>query len=422
MRGLLPLFRSAASETRSYLSRTPHARRLAELGRAAPAWRASRLRFELLEWEALADRSAEWSALAAQAIEPNVFLDPRFAQPAAQQLVTSRTPRFLVASTLRAGGERAELLSLWPLIIPRRGFGVLARAWIHPYATSGTPLLAPSFGLEAFDFMLEWLAVVHSHIAGIEFSSLAEDGPAATLIRACALASGRGLRILDRRDRAILTRATPAPETSLPEHACRPRTLHRQWRKLSQLGELRYVSRSDPSDVRTAIETFLVLETSGWKGLGGTALLSEPAVTAFARTITRLLAQKGRCRIESLELDGAPLAMLIVFASGDRAFTWKIAYDEAYAAYSPGAQLIFEFSARQRRDPSVRFTDSCADPANSLVDRLWPDRMKIADFVVAASRDHSAPFHSGLAREIMRRALRRRAKTIYTTARRKSRD
>lgn len=373
------------------------------------------LRLETLEWEELTQRKPAWSRLAASAIEPNAFLEPCFAVPAAQHLAPMRAPVFLVASAVSADGESSEMAGLWPLVIPRRGFTTsFARTWLHGYATSGCPLLEPKRGAETLDLMLKWLEVTHPHIAGVEFPALDEAGPVAALIRHRAKASDRDLASLDPRSRAILKRSNP-PETGEPGLDPRPKTLRRQWRKLSALG-VQYVSKRDPGAVRAGVETFLALEASGWKGRRGTALLMEPGAVTFARTMTRLLAQEGRCRIESLELDGAPLAMLIVLQSGDRAFAWKMAYDEAWSDYSPGNQLIAEFTKRQLSEPSVRLTDSCAAPDDPLINRFWSDKVTLADLLLANCPGKSSAFQSGLARETLRRRLRSRAKDVYAVA------
>jgi hypothetical protein len=44
--------------------------------------------------------------------------------------------------------------------------------------------------------------------------------------------------------------------------------------------------------------------------------------------------------------------MGIVLRSRDRAFFWKIAYDEAFAAQSPGVQLALETTQIQQADKS----------------------------------------------------------------------
>ena len=57
----------------------------------------------------------------------------------------------------------------------------------------------------------------------------------------------------------------------------------------------------------------------------------------------------------------APIAMAIMLSGQRRAYCWKISFDEAFALYSPGVQLMIEVTRRQLADPDMLLTDSCAD-------------------------------------------------------------
>ena len=59
--------------------------------------------------------------------------------------------------------------------------------------------------------------------------------------------------------------------------------------------------------------------------------------------------------LDALTVDGRPVAMGIVLRSRDRAFFWKIAYDEAFAAQSPGVQLALETTQISKRTNPVGF-------------------------------------------------------------------
>ena len=88
----------------------------------------------------------------------------------------------------------------------------------------------------------------------------------------------------------------------------------------------------------------------------------------------RRLGRQGRCRIERLALNGAPIAMTVILSCGRTDYLWKIAYAEDLARFSPGVQLILELSERQKRDGRI-LTDSCAVPHHPMIDRLWRDRL-----------------------------------------------
>ena len=75
--------------------------------------------------------------------------------------------------------------------------------------------------------------------------------------------------------------------------------------------------------------------------------------------------------------------------SGDAVFCFKSAYDERYASSSPGFQLEVRdmecFAAEGRS-----WADSCTDPHNSMINRLWPGRRTLANVLVPPSRSTEA--------------------------------
>ena len=386
--------------------------------RDAPAPKVD-LRIEALEWEALAKRRAAWRHLVSSTIEPNIFLDPDFALPAVQHLKAARLPIFLLASKITPAGACDEMVGLWPIVLPVREAEIpIARTWMHEYAVCGSPLLDTSLARDVFPALLGWIESAHPEIAGIELPCLAQNGPIATLIQSQAKLMDRSLHMSEPRLRQVLSRnkRDEADHSSIRHEDCaRSQTQRRQWRKLNARGTVRYTSSRRPEDVRVSMERFLALEAAGWKGRRGTALLNDPGAVTFARAMTRLLSRGGRCRIDSLELDGTSIAMLIVLQSGARAFTWKIAHDEQLSAFSPGTQLMLEFTHRQRLSSDADLTDSCSTDNNSLVSRLWSEKVEMVDFILASS-SRTDGFSSTLARELMHRKLRSRAKDAYAKA------
>ena len=78
----------------------------------------------------------------------------------------------------------------------------------------------------------------------------------------------------------------------------------------------------------------------------------------------------------SLTLDGAPLAMLATFITAPGAYSFKTAFDEDYARFSPGVLLQAENLAMLER-PEIGWTDSCATPDHLMIDHLWRERRPI---------------------------------------------
>ena len=74
--------------------------------------------------------------------------------------------------------------------------------------------------------------------------------------------------------------------------------------------------------------------------------------------------------------------MLVSFVAGATAWTWKIAYAEDFARFSPGAQVMLEAPSHLFADGRIERIDSLASADHPMVDRLWPDRLAIGTLVI----------------------------------------
>jgi CelD/BcsL family acetyltransferase involved in cellulose biosynthesis len=175
--------------------------------------------------------------------------------------------------------------------------------------------------------------------------------------------------------------------------------LRQHRRRLSEKGTLTSVIASEPEAVRRALEDFLALEASGWKGRQGTALLCDDRDAAFMRTAVGELAEQGCASIHALSLDGRAVSMQIVARAGSAAFTWKTAYDEKFHDVSPGMLLLEDYTAFFLADPTIAYVDSCAYDDSGFMS-AWTERQSIADLWIDARRGGSLAFQglSGLQR------------------------
>jgi CelD/BcsL family acetyltransferase involved in cellulose biosynthesis len=388
---------------------------------AAPAEKAAtsrmeKLSVEILSPEAAAAHAGEWRHLAADCLEPNGFLEPGLALPAAHHLAKGRPPHFIFVWD---GSGRRKLLGLCPLELPRRLLPrAQARIWTHEQAPLGTPLLDRERAEEALAAIFAFLRQQRPKSAGLTFPALPEDGPTARLVIALAAAEGRPVHQFAVHRRAMLSGGLDLDrdlERSL--RSKRRKNLKSARRRLEAKGAVSFRLLSEPEEIGVGGEWFLALEEKGWKGRRGTALLKSPARANFARGVIASLAAEGKCRIASLDCAGKPIAMAIVLQSGNRAFFWKIAYDEAFAAFSPGVLLTLELSRALRADAGVALTDSCATADHPMIDHLWSERMTLADFFVAVGADRKR-FSAALACEFGRRNLRDLLKEVVQRVRR----
>ena len=152
------------------------------------------------------------------------------------------------------------------------------------------------------------------------------DGPFAQLIRAVAIGRNLPVTVTGTYRRpmleSLLDGQTYLQHAISPEHF---RELRRQWRKLDRLGALSYNVARQPADIRLRMEEFLLLEASGWKGRGRTAMINDRYRAAFAREAITNLAETDGVRIHTLDLDGRAIASMVVFLTGGEASDYTAA-------------------------------------------------------------------------------------------------
>ncbi len=375
-----------------------------------------KLSVDIVGPEAAAAYIGEWRRLAANCLEPNCFLEPGFALPAANHLAKGHPPHFLL---VWEGSARRKLLGLCPLELPGP-FVPFAqvRIWTHAQAPLGTPFLDRDRAEEALAAIFAFLRQRQPKSAGLMFSSLPQDGPAARLVTALAAAEGRPVHRFAVHRRAVLSSGVDRDQDLEGSfRSKRRKNLNGARRRLEAEGAVSFRLLSEPEELGVEGERFLALEARGWKGRRGTALLKSPARANFANGVIAALAGERKCRIASLDCGGKPIAMAIVLQSGDRGFFWKIAYDEAFAAFSPGVLLTLELSRALLADAGLALIDSCATADHPMIDRLWRQRMTLADFFVAGDTDRKK-FSAAVAYELARRSLRDLLKGVVRRLRR----
>lgn len=319
---------------------------------------------ELGHWQELADRS----------LDPNPFFGPQFLIPFLED--TGR-------KGVRLAVIRDSQTGRWLMAAPvgRRKLGFVLKAaslWATEYGPLGVPLIAP----EAPE---ETCSLFAGHVARLTGLPLV----AFPYLPLNSLSAGRimegvpGVRIAHEAVRAAHDGGELGAAQFAGAYTVRRRKeFSRLIRRLEDKGTLEFRSLSGEEAV-PAFEQFLQLEASGWKGTRGSALLSHPETVRFARTMIATKARGDGVRIDGVFLSGEPIAMLVLLIDGGRAFSWKIAYDEAYARYSPGAQATLFALERSLADPSITGGDSLAVPGHKMIEPLWRGRMSYGTLLCA---------------------------------------
>lgn len=322
------------------------------------------------------------SDLLARALEPNVLLGPDVLDAALEAFAPKA--EILVA---RRGGSGGEILGLLPLWRPRVGFGVSAR-WPVVFGNDFTPLSTPLVDRDhAVVVLAALLQEVSRRGAGLVLPYLMLSGPFALALADAVRLGGHHLRVAEFHERAALMPGRD-PETSEAAKRFnaglrrkRRREWARQWRRLVETGPITTTSVRGQAAVE-AFADFLVLEASGWKGRNGTALVQHPHELRFGERIVAALAEKDGVVIDRIDRSGQPIAMLVNFGAEGHYVTWKTAYDEAFAAFSPGAQVFLRASARFLDEPAVLLVDSLAVADHPLLSHMWRDACSIGTALV----------------------------------------
>jgi CelD/BcsL family acetyltransferase involved in cellulose biosynthesis len=343
---------------------------------------------------------AAWRDLAGRALTPNPFFEPDAVLAAHAHLGATATGLLVV----REGGR-------WTACLPVRrvrvaGRGLVLRSWLHLYAFLGMPLVDREQPVRALEALLA--AGVRENLSGVLIlQKLPTDGAAAAAVHE-ALAACDLVTLLEiSHERATLQRIEGDGYLEhLGSHHLRE--MRRLSRRLSdELGSPAEVV--DRALDRAAVETFLRLEATGWKGRQGTAMASQLGDAEFFRALCDGFRASGRLQLLALEAGGRTAAMKCNLSAGSGLFCFKIAQDDELNRFSPGVQLEHANVACFAERRTELWMDSCAAPDNAMINRLWSDRRAVADVVVGHRGLRARVSTSGLQAVKRLRERRRRS-------------
>ena len=319
----------------------------------------------------------DWRSLSERAVEPNGYYLPEW------EISVNASARGRTDASALAAWHEARLVGLLPVVSMARAYKIPLPALVsaHPYGTLCTPPLDRAISDDAVTQLMEQARKAGARALILRDMSL--DGPA---MKAVAESLGREAlrpRVLQSYLRASLE-ATREAETLLQDAlgAKKLKELRRQRHRLAEHGAVNFDVARSPNEVTAAIETFMKLEASGWKGARGTALAQDEGDAAFIRRATAALAETGQCEIATLRAGDTPVAAAIVLRHQDRAFYFKLGVDERFAKFSPGVQLTLDLTRHLCADPAIASADSTASPDHPMINPIWRGRFAIGDVLI----------------------------------------
>lgn len=335
-----------------------------------------------LDWRGLESggQREAWAALAADASEPNPFYERWYLLPSLHALEHLGAVEVLGFET---GGQLQGILPItragryyrWP--IPH------IRGWVHANCFVGSPLVAKGHEQAFWRALLGWADRNAGPALFLHLGHIPLAGPLYEALHAVLAEQRRAHALVHREERALLSSdLSPAAYLESSLSGRKRKELRRQHARLSELGTLAVERHDDAAGLDGWTEAFLKLEAAGWKGAVNSALASAPQTTRLFRDALRQAAEEGRLLRLSLTLDGKPLAMLASFVAPPGAFSFKTAFDERYARFSPGVLLQLE-NLSLLEHPGIRWTDSCAAADHPMIDHIWRERRPIGRISIA---------------------------------------
>lgn len=326
-----------------------------------------------------------WEDLSAHAVEANPFYEPFMLLPALDAFGKNSVLQFVLIYAVRGG--RAALVGFLPMERASQYKGLpLAhlRLWMHRHCYLCTPLIRRGQARRCLSGYLDWLATDGGGVV-VEWRNVNADGAFLTAFTE-ALADTRCEYVPYDFERALLRPRRDSDSLLKETHSRKARhELRRLERRLAERGALEYRELQDRDDAAQWIDAFLDLESRGWKGTHGSALACSAADRHFFVQWTSEAARRGRLMMLALAVGSRTIAMKCNVLAGAGSYAFKITYDEDYARYSPGVLLEMENIRRFHARGDLQWMDSCADPGNWMMNRIWPDRRRIATLVMPGS-------------------------------------
>lgn len=351
---------------------------------------------------------AGWDALSAGAMVENPFYARQHVLAGLATIDSGVPLRALVVT-----GDDGRLLGLFPFgdrgLVPAPlpvAFGAANR-----YQFCGTPLVHKD---HAEAVVGRWLDLVRrGEPRGLwAFPDIDLDTTLARLVLAGAGARGLATRVVMPYERAFLTRLPGGFEAHLDTVLTKNRLkdVRRTMRRLGELGEIALEHVTEAAALKARLEDFLRLEHAGWKGRQGTSFLSRPEDAEFARQAyaTPLAA------LDSLLLDGAPIAMKLSIRTGETAYTPKIAYDERHRKLGPGMALEYLLVEEFYRSGQPGAVDAAATAEGHSALNFFNDHKHMGTLIVGRS-----DWQAGLLAWLYgaREGLKRRVKALLERGR-----
>ncbi len=330
------------------------------------------------------DDYARWAELTQIAGSANVFANDWFMAAALEFCDQDQDVQLVIVTA-----QNGRWIGLLPLVT-NTSFGQLpiktAQVWAATNQFLRNPLVLPQAEGAFWTAVLNLLDEEPSGIWTLHCPQFARNEAVCEALAAQCAAEGRSLFRLKEYSRSAINRkATDIAQTAQLDKSQRKlasRLRSQSARLAADHGATSIVLHTAGHSPDEWINDFLTLERSGWKGQASSALACFAATENLFRTVVQRGSANGTVRLATLRIGDRPIAMANWFITGQQGFGFKMAYDEAFAAYAPGLLLMQHVAELVGQQPVLEF-DTCGAPDGQHYKHIWPDRREMLDFAIA---------------------------------------
>lgn len=331
----------------------------------------------IVDAQSLAARANAWDDLVARAVEPH----PHFSRHVIEAHRSAELAPERLAFVTVGTGDQLDAMLPFRKGLDITGLGaVVAQPFLSPFMPSSAPLVAG----DRFEAVLKALVRGLAEASGGRFwrwPLLSMSGRVGKGLLDAMREAGWKIAIVESFERPVLERRLNH-DSFLKDHPHKGRLkdLRRRRRRLAEIGTLELTTATEGEALREAVERFLFLEASGWKGESGSALACHPPTLTLARALFSPHPSPVGVRADTLNLDGRPLAISLALIAGGTACLLKTAYDEHQRAHAPGLVLEAEIVRIFHETGFAQRLDS-ATLVGSALESLYRERETVAEII-----------------------------------------
>ncbi len=162
------------------------------------------------------------------------------------------------------------------------------------------------------------------------------------------------------------------PERPSPPNISKRRNKNNH-KKLHKDFDIKHIEHHD---INSGLVRFCELEHKGWKGKAGGSILSDINTRNYYFKLAENVTSKHLFSFQELWADEHLIAMNMRITLKDYWYDVKTSYDEEFKKYSPGKTLEIK-NVELLKNQQFKMLDSCTNPDNTLINKLWPDQLAL---------------------------------------------